>query len=222
MRWQTVLFDMDGTVLDTLEDMEESVNETMRTFGFPERTRDEVRAFVGNGAEKLIERALPQACSGQTVQRALAFYRRHYAAHCQIRTKPYDGICDLLARLRACGVRTAIVSNKPDGAVKTLSAQHFGDLPCLAVGEGGGRRCKPCPDMVLGALDEMGADRAHAVYVGDSEVDVQTARNAGLACISVSWGFRSRRQLQLAGASVIADSVQELERLLTEERTEKN
>lgn len=216
MRYQSVLFDMDGTVLDTLEDMYESVNHTLRAFGYPERTRGEVRAFVGNGAYMLIRRALPEGSSEEQVQQALALYKPYYAAHCQVRTKPYDGILELFSTLGAHGIRVAIVSNKPDGAVKTLSERYFGALPTLAVGEREGRRCKPYPDMVLAALEEMGAAASRAVYVGDSEVDVQTAKNAGLPCISVSWGFRSRRQLVFAGAAVIADSVKELKKLLIE------
>lgn len=213
MGYQTVLFDMDGTLLDTLGDLHASTNAVLREGGFPERSMEEVRSFVGNGAEHLIRCALPAGTDEETAVRTLRRYREYYAAHCQELTKPYEGILPLLERLREAGIRTAVVSNKPDIATKKLAALHFG-AGLLAVGEHAGVRRKPWPDMVDAALTGLGAPRTGAVYVGDSEVDVLTARNAGLPLIAVSWGFRGRSALRENGAETIVDTAEELLALL--------
>ena len=214
MRYDTVLFDMDGTLLDTLEDILNAANHTLRALGYPERTLAEMRRFVGNGAEMQMRRALGPEADEETVRRALALYKPYYAAHCQIRTKPYAGLAELLAELKGRGFRLAVVSNKPDEAVKPLARQHFGTLLDAALGETAQRRRKPAPDMVNDALRALGAERSRAVYVGDSEVDIETAKNAGIACISVCWGFRDREQLIAAGAEKIAANAAELKELL--------
>ena len=209
-RFDTVLFDLDGTLLDTLEDILDAANHTLRALGYPERTLAEMRRFVGNGAEMQMRRALGADADEAAVAKALSLYKPYYAAHSQIRTKPYAGVTELMTSLKAEGFRLAVVSNKPDEAARPLVAMHFGTLADVVMGETAQRRRKPAPDMVNDALAALGADRSRAVYVGDSEVDIETAKNAGLPCISVTWGFRDREQLIEAGASELADTAQEL------------
>ena len=216
-RFDTILFDLDGTLLDTLEDILDSANYTLRAMGYPERTLEEMRRFVGNGAEMQMRRAMGETAGEEAIQKALAIYKPYYAAHCQIKTKPYAGVVELMRRLKRDGFRLAVVSNKPDEAVKPLVRQHFGTLADAAMGETAQRRRKPAPDMVNDALAELGEGKDRAVYVGDSEVDIQTARNAGIPVISVSWGFRDRGQLVQAGAEQIAATAEELEKLLRQE-----
>ena len=213
-RFDTVLFDLDGTLLDTLEDILAAANYTLREMGYPERTLAEMRRFVGNGAEMQVRRAFGAGADEALIQKALVQYKAYYAAHCQEKTRPYDGVLEMLAELKRRGYRLAVVSNKPDEAVRPLAAQYFGGLMDAAMGETAGRRRKPAPDMVNDALAALGADRTRAVYVGDSEVDIETARNAGLPCISVCWGFRDREQLVEAGATEIAATAPELLALL--------
>lgn len=189
-----ILFDLDGTLLNTLEDLTDAVNYTLRHYGCPERTGEEVRRFIGSGARMLIERSLPGLDTDPDVQEALRFYQEYYNTHCQIKTRPYDGILDALAKLRQ-RYPMAIVSNKPDSATKTLCAQYFGDVN--ARGEGPGCPRKPAPDMVRRAMADIGVERC--VYVGDSEVDVITAGNVGVPCLSVTWGFRDEDTLRAAG-----------------------
>lgn len=214
MAYRTVLFDMDGTLLDTLEDLRESTNHVLRELGHPERSIEEVRRFVGNGAEMLIRRAVPEGTGEEEILRALGMFRSYYAAHCKEKTRVYDGMLALLDALRARGIKTAVVSNKPDEAVKKLSEEYFGGRMDYAVGAKDGRRCKPYPDMVDAALEALGETREGAVFIGDSEVDVQTGLNAGLPVIAVSWGFRSRETIAEAGATVIADDAAALAKLL--------
>ncbi|MBQ7713459.1 MAG: HAD-IA family hydrolase [Oscillospiraceae bacterium] len=213
MGYQTILFDMDGTVLDTLCDLWASTNAVLRELGYPERTREEIRASVGNGAENQLRRALPEGVGDAALADALKRYKAHYAAHCRDHTKPYDGVVPMLRTLAAAGKRLAVVSNKPDEMVRILNAEHFGGLFAVAVGETPERRRKPAPDAVEAALALLGAPKDGAVYVGDSEVDAATARNAGLPLIAVSWGFRSRAALEAAGAEVVADAPEELLKL---------
>lgn len=217
MAYKTVLFDMDGTLLDTLEDLRDSTNYVLRKLGHPERSLEETRRFVGNGAEKLIRRAMPENTAEGEIRTALGMFRTYYEAHCKVKTKVYDGMLEVLDALRAHGVKTAVVSNKPDAAVKKLSEEYFGGRMDYAVGAKEGVRCKPYPDLVEDALKALGETREGAVFIGDSEVDVQTGLNAGLPVIAVSWGFRSRETITAAGATVIADDAPALTRLLLEE-----
>ena len=210
MGYGTILFDMDGTVLDTLCDLWASTNAILRELGYPERTTEEIRSFVGNGARNQLRRALPEGSSDAAIDDALARYRVHYAAHCRDHTKPYEGVVPMLRALSAAGKKLAVVSNKPDEMVRILNAEHFGALVPVAVGETPELRRKPEPDAVLAALSALGAGKDGAVYVGDSEVDVLTARNAGLPLIAVSWGFRGREALLAAGAETIADTPEQL------------
>ena len=214
MGYTTILFDMDGTLMNTLEDMADSVNAILRQLGHAERSLDEVRAFVGNGAEMLVRRAMPDGSSEAEIAQALGLYQPYYAAHCQEKTRAYDGILPLLEELHRAGKQIAVVSNKPEGALRTLCDEYFAGLVKVVSGDMPGRRRKPWPDMVDAALEKMSADRNDAVYVGDSEVDVQTGKNAGLPVIGVSWGFRGREKLIEAGAETIVDSIEELRQKL--------
>lgn len=196
----TIIFDLDGTLLNTLEDLTDSVNYAMEKFGFPVHTIEEIRSFVGNGAPKLIERSIPQGTENPSYEAVLAAFKEHYAAHCEDKTKPYEGVMELLAQLKEKGCRMAVVSNKFDGAVKRLCKKYFGSYLETAIGESADVKRKPAPDTVYRALHELSCDGSSAVYVGDSEVDIQTAKNASLPCISVTWGFRTEEQLKAAGA----------------------
>ena len=208
-RFDTVLFDLDGTLLDTLEDICGAANHTLRELGYPERTLAEMRRFVGNGAEMQMRRALGADADEETVAKALALYKPYYAAHCQIKTKPYAGVLELMAALKAEGFRLAVVSNKPDRTTRTLAARFFPELDG-AMGQRDGIASKPAPDMVRAALARLHAAPEETLYVGDSEVDVATARNAGLAMIGVAWGFRGRAALEAAGAPWVADTPEQL------------
>lgn len=196
----TIIFDLDGTLLNTLEDLTDSVNYAMEKFGFPVHTIEEIRSFVGNGAPKLIERSIPLGTENPSYEAVLAAFKEHYAAHCEDKTKPYEGVMELLAQLKEKGCRMAVVSNKFDGAVKRLCKKYFGSYLETAIGESADVKRKPAPDTVYQALHELSCDGSRAVYVGDSEVDIQTAKNASLPCISVTWGFRTEEQLKAAGA----------------------
>ena len=203
MKYKAVLFDMDGTLLDTLADMAAAVNHILSVHGYPLRTVEEVRAFVGNGARKLMERALPPDVTGDAFEALLEEYRQWYEAHACVKTAPYPGIPAVLAALHRAGVRCAVVSNKPDGATRELAARFFPGLP--AFGQRDGIPAKPAPDMVYHALAELGVEASAAAYVGDSEVDVALARNAKLPLVAVSWGFRGREALEEAGAALVVD-----------------
>ncbi len=187
-----ILFDLDGTLLDTLQDLHDSLNVVLRRFGYPERTMDEIRRFVGNGAERLVRLAVPQGADPVPV---LVAFQEHYREHCRIHTAPYPGALDALDGLGRYPI--AIVSNKPDAAVKALCAELFPGIP--AWGEAADCPRKPAPDMVYRAMKAIGVETC--VYVGDSEVDIATAKNAGVPCLSVTWGFRDEAELTAAGAT---------------------
>lgn len=203
-----VLFDLDGTLLDTLEDLTHGVNAAMAHFGYPRCTLEEVRQFVGNGAARLMELAVPPGADHAPV---LAFFREYYDAHCRIKTGPYPGIVDALSQI-AQEYPVAIVSNKPNSAVKALCADYFPGI--FALGEQAGCPRKPAPDMVFRAMTALGVK--NCVYVGDSEVDVETAKNAGVPCLSVLWGFRDRPILEQVGATHFCDHPQELPRQIND------
>lgn len=189
-----IIFDLDGTLLNTLEDLADGVNYALRQFGLPERTIEEVRQFVGNGAERLIRLVLPGTENDPDPLEVLHVFREYYNAHCQVKTRPYDGIMEALAALKE-RYPLAVVSNKPDSAVKPLCDYYFPGL--YARGESADCPRKPAPDMVFKAMEALGVEGC--VYVGDSEVDVRTARNAGVPCLSVLWGFRDREVMESAG-----------------------
>ncbi len=189
-----ILFDLDGTLLDTLEDLLDATNYALNQFGYPPRTLAELRRFVGNGAENQIRLSVPEGTAPELVQAVLGIYKPYYTAHCQIRTKPYEGILEALAELEEKHP-IAIVSNKPDAAVKALCRDYFPGV--YALGEQAGCPRKPAADMVFAAMAQIGADRC--IYVGDTEVDVLTARNAGMPCLCVTWGFRNQKDMEDAG-----------------------
>lgn len=205
-RYDTYIFDLDGTLLNTLGDLAASVNHALRSFGMEERGIDFIRMSVGNGVGNLIMRSVPGGTAAETADKVLAVFKEHYTAHGQELTAPYPGIVDMLRRLKASGARTAVVSNKFDAATKRLCAHYFGGMIDVAIGESEGIRRKPAPDTVEEAMRQLRASRENAVYVGDSDVDIATARNSRLPCISVLWGFRDRAFLSAHGASVLAES----------------
>ena len=212
MKYKAILFDLDGTLLDTLEDMADALNRTMDRFDLPHRTLKEVRSFVGNGAKRLIE--LATGAEGDRLAEILAVYKEDYDRNYLVKTAPYPGVMPLLDELHAAGCLVGIVSNKPDSTVQSLSEALFQGKADIAVGEKAGIRRKPAPDTVLAALEALGVTKAETVYVGDSEVDVMTARAAGVPCVSVTWGFRDRDVLEEAGAETFAADCGTLWRLL--------
>ena len=210
MKYELIVFDMDGTILDTLEDLKNSMNHTLRLHHMPERTLDEIRSFVGNGIRKLIERAVPTGTSEHKIYEIHGDFMKHYEIHCADCTKPYDGVIDLIKELRNRGYKTAVVSNKAHGAVQDLCVQYFPGLFDLAIGERPEIAKKPAPDMVNMALEQLQVTREKAVYIGDSDVDVATARNSELDMITVDWGFRTREFLVEQGAEVIVSKPEEI------------
>ena len=210
MKYEAVIFDLDGTLLDTLEDLCGSTNFALSKFGYPERTLKEVRSFVGNGIGKLIERALPGGIENGDYNAVLEEFKRHYAANCNNKTKAYPGIYALLDALKTSGIKMAVVSNKVDSAVKELCERYFNGYFEVTVGEREGVRRKPSPDSVLAAINILNTKTEHAVYIGDSEVDIETARNSDMDFIAVSWGFRERHQLSAIGNFTITDTAEEL------------
>ncbi|MBR3289673.1 MAG: HAD family hydrolase [Clostridia bacterium] len=211
---KAVMFDLDGTLLDTLDDLTEAVNHALSRRGYPRRTREEVCARVGNGIGKLIERSVPDGASPEETAACLRDFTAYYEAHLSDYTRPYPGILDLLDRLHARGVRVGVVSNKKDEAVQVLCRRFFGE-DVLAVGERADIRRKPEPDGVNALLQAWGTvEKAETLYVGDSAVDVATAAGAGLTCVCVTWGFRTREELEAAGATAFIDTPEQLERFL--------
>lgn len=214
MKYRFLFFDLDGTLLNTLDDLRDAVNTILSRHRMPEITDEQTAAFLGNGAGHLIHCAVPEGTPEKQEKEILLEYRQYYQEHCLVRTAPYSGIPEMLEKLKEAGCVMAVVSNKPDAAVKELNRQFFEGLLVSAIGESAEIRRKPAPDTVFEAMRLTGADISSSVYIGDSEVDIQTARNAGLPCISVSWGFRSRIELEDAGAEFIADNPKELENML--------
>ena len=212
MNCQTFIFDLDGTLLDTLGDLAASVNYALRTHGMPEHSIDDVRCFVGNGVRKLMQRAIPDGESNPDFEAAFATFRQHYMAHSLDTTRPYDGIPETLAALKVRGCHLAVVSNKMMAATQELCRHFFPDTIEVAIGENetAGIRKKPAPDTVFAALRQLGVGKEGSVYVGDSDVDIQTAANAGIPCISVLWGFRDRDFLIQHGAKTFISAPSEL------------
>ena len=207
-----VIFDLDGTLLNTLDDLCDSTNYALKQFGYQERTLEEVRGFVGNGVKKLIERAIPDGINNPDFEECLRVFKEHYAANMYNKTAPYNGVPEMLKELRLKGIHTAVVSNKFDAAVKELCKKYFGDLIQVAIGENeeAGVRKKPAPDSVFRAMEELKVSIENVIYAGDSETDVQTAKNAEIDCIGCAWGFRSKDILKHEGAKYIIDSPQEI------------
>lgn len=210
--YSTYIFDLDGTLLDTLGDLAASVNYALRTHGMPEHSIDDVRRFVGNGVRLLMERAIPDGEANPDFEATFATFRQHYMQHSLDTTKPYEGIPEVLKALKARGCHLAVVSNKMMAATQELIRHFFPDIISVAIGENeaAGIRKKPAPDTVFAALQQLGVGKENAVYVGDSDVDIQTAANSGLPCISVLWGFRDRDFLIQHGAETFASVPSEL------------
>jgi phosphoglycolate phosphatase len=208
--YKTYIFDLDGTLLDTLNDLHASCNYALRTHGMPERSLEEVRQFVGNGVKKLMERAIPNGLENPLFEETLQTFRQHYLLHNLDTTLPYPGIMEMLQQLKAQGKRIAVVSNKFYAATQDLCKHFFGDTIQVAIGEREDIKKKPAPDTVLEALRQLQVTRQDAVYVGDGEVDVETARNSGIPCISVLWGFRSKSFLLSHGATTFIETPNEL------------
>lgn len=209
-QYDTVIFDLDGTLLNTLEDLKDSVNYALGKMGMPLCSLEEVRAYVGNGVRRLMELAVPDGEKNPRFEEAFEVFKKHYSVHCNDKTAPYPGIMELLAKLKEQGYKTAIVSNKFYDAVQELKKLYFEEFVTVAIGEKEGIRRKPAPDTVISALKELGSDREHAIYVGDSEVDIATAGNAGMECIAVTWGFRTREEQKRAGGKIFVDDPLEI------------
>ncbi len=217
MKYKTLIFDLDGTLLDTIRDLANAVNFSLRKNGYPVHELPAFFPMVGNGVANLVARALPGGAENPDYSRVYDDFRAYYSEHKEDETAPYDGILPMLSRLFEAGLPMAIVSNKFDAAVKSLAATYFGDTVKVAVGESETVARKPAPDAVFVALRELGVSPCGAVFIGDSEVDIETAKAAGLPCLSVSWGFRSEAVLKAAGAEAIFHTPSELaEHLLSE------
>ncbi len=214
MKYTTLVFDLDGTLLDTLDDIRDSVNHVLSAHGYPERSRQQIMSAVGNGSGYLMERSLPDGLDTAGFDAILEEYRTWYLEHNVIKTAPYEGVLDMLRELVKGEYKLAVVSNKPDVNTKKLVNHFFGGVISVAIGETSGVRRKPAPDTVNAALRQLFSMSYEAVYIGDSETDLETAANAGIPCISVSWGYRTSEMLRAAGAATIVDSPKEILRLV--------
>lgn len=213
-KYELVIFDMDGTILYTLDDICDGVNASLSKHGLPVRTKDEIRRHIGNGIRHEIESSVPEGTKESMIDAVFHDFHAWYEIHCNDRTRPYDGIVELLEDLKQAGIHCAVVSNKADYAVKALNEIYFKGLLEAGVGEKDGIARKPAPDEVDEVLRLLNMERNRAVYIGDSEIDIETAANAGMDCIGVSWGYRDRKWLQECGAEVIVDDVSQLRQLL--------
>ena len=214
MNYDTVIFDLDGTLLNTLEDLADAVNVVMKANEFPQRTIEEVRCFVGNGIRRLMELAVPEHVTGEQFEKVFEQFKTYYTDHCQIKTRAYDGIMELLENLQREGYAMAIVSNKNHAAVRELNEIYFEKYIKVAIGQKDGIRKKPAPDTVMQALKELGKEKESAIYVGDSEVDFLTAQNTGMDCVLVTWGFRTTGELQAYEPKAFIERPEQLRNVL--------
>ena len=214
--YKCVIFDLDGTLLDTLEDLADSVNQMLEKFSCPERSLEEIRQFVGNGMKKLIERSVPESFDKNDFESAYEFFREAYKKNMQNKTRPYNGITECLEELKCLGVKIAVTSNKNDDAVKNLCKEYFGEAITVAVGVREGITPKPHPEMVNKVIDEMSLEKGDCIFVGDSETDIMTAKNTGLKSVGVLWGFRDRGVLEKEKADYIIRKPSELIDIVTE------
>lgn len=212
MKTEAIIFDLDGTLLNTLEDLADSTNFALDKLSYPPHTTEEIKSFVGNGVAKLIERAIPNGRKNPDFDKCLNIFKKHYSQNMYNKTKPYDNIINLLTELKNKNYKLAVVSNKFDSAVKELCEKYFPDLIDIAIGENEamGIKKKPAPDTVLQVLDILKIDSHQAIYVGDSDVDIMTAKNSNMRCISVTWGFRDREFLIKNNAEIIIDKPKEI------------
>lgn len=214
--YKAVIFDLDGTLLNTLDDLANSVNFALRSFSYPEKTTEQIRRFVGNGVIKLMQRATPDGILQTDFEKCFSCFKEHYLEHMSDNTKPYDGVCEMLEQLKKAGVKTAVVSNKLHSGVTGLCQGFFGDLISCAFGVSVESERKPAPTNVFKAFSALGVCGDECIYVGDSEVDIQTADNAKIPCIGVTWGFRDKEELLQGGAKYIADTAQQVVKIVTE------
>ena len=213
-KYDTVIFDLDGTLLNTLEDLADAVNFVMRKNHYPQRTIEEVRRFVGNGIRRLMELAVPENISETEFEQVFEEFKNYYTENCQIKNCGYDGVMPLLNHLHENGYAMAIVSNKNHAAVCELNDIYFKDYIEVAIGQKDGIRKKPAPDTVVQALKELGKTKERAVYVGDSEVDFATAKNSGMDCVLVTWGFRNLEELKEFQPVAFVDTAEQLQMIL--------
>ncbi len=214
MKYKAAIFDLDGTILDTLGDLRDSVNFALKENNLPVRSTQEVRAFVGNGIRLLIERAVPENTPTETVDKCFNDFKNYYKDNSAILTKPYDGMNKLLKKLKNKGIKLAVVSNKADFAVQALVEKYFGGLFDFSVGEKENVNRKPAPDSVLCSLDYLNVSKSEAIYIGDSEVDIETAENAGIPCIAVLWGFRDEAFLKTFNPDYIVSEPSEIDGII--------
>ena len=214
MKYTTIIFDLDGTLLNTLADLAAATNHALAEHKLPQRTTDEVRQFVGNGIRKLIARAVTSDPRAARPEAGFASFNRYSKQHCADSTRPYDGVPQLLQQLRTAGCCTAIVSNKADYGVQALAKQYFNGQLDAACGERAGIAKKPAPDMLLAIMQQLKAEPASTIYIGDSDTDIATASNAGVDCIGACWGFRGRAFLEAHGAKLLAETVGDIWKLI--------
>lgn len=210
MKYNTVIFDLDGTLLNTLDDLADSVNFALKSFNYPTRTYSEIRSFIGNGVKDLMTKSVPNNTDEETILKCLQVFKDHYKTNMQNKTAPYDGIINLLENLKSQNIKLGIVSNKYDFGVKNLNKYYFGNLIPIAIGEREGIRKKPAPDTVLIAMEELNTTKENTLYVGDSPSDMITAQNANVKGVGVTWGFRDAEVLKESGADFLINSPQEL------------
>lgn len=213
-KYKLIVFDLDGTILDTIEDLTDSVNYALNRFNYPERTIDEIRDFVGNGIYKLIERAVPQNTEKEDVQRVFSAFDSHYKLNNSNKTKPYNGINLLIDKLKERGFLLAVVSNKAHSAVKTLCSNYFNGKFDIVFGEREGIPKKPSPQSLNEVISLLGVLPEQTLYVGDSDVDILTAKNAGVDLCTVTWGFRAKDFLIKMGGKMLVDSIEQLEKII--------
>ncbi len=211
---KAIIFDLDGTLLDTLHDLADSVNHVLTNHGMKNRTIDEIRSFIGNGVPTLIARSVPEGTDKSVTDECVREMAEYYKDHADIKTKPYDGITELLSELNKSGIHTAVVTNKVENAAEILCNNKFGDVFSCVIGDNGKDRLKPHPDNVFRALDILGFPREEVLYAGDSDVDMITAQNAGLRSIGVTWGFRDEEILRKNGADFIVHTPTEILKIL--------
>lgn len=212
---KTVIFDLDGTLLYTLEDLKDSVNFALSKFNYPQKNLEEIKNFVGNGVKVLMELSIPQGKNNENFDECLAIFKTHYAQNMYNKTKPYDGIIEMLENLQNLGFKTAVVSNKFDLATKELCKKYFAEKIEIAIGESENIRKKPAPDSVFKVMEILNSNKNSTYFVGDSEVDIQTAQNTNLKCISVTWGYKNEEFLLKNGAKFLANSPQEILKIIT-------
>lgn len=213
--FDTLIFDLDGTLINSLKDLKESTNYALKQFGYEQKSIEEIRNYVGNGVKKLIERAIPDGVNNPDYEDCLSVFKSHYKINMFNTTRPYPGIIELLKILKTKGIKTAVVSNKFDAAVKELCKNYFGTLIDTAVGETEKVKKKPAPDSVLEAMKILDSNKKNSIYIGDSEVDVKTAKNAGIKCIGVCWGFRSKNILIENGADYLVETPEEILKIIS-------